>query len=60
YCKISPLCSVAPYENVPDHTVIYGNNERRIDRSGTDTLRAKMVEQHVEVLKKAEVAARKK
>ncbi|KAL8734659.1 MAG: hypothetical protein Q9166_001315 [cf. Caloplaca sp. 2 TL-2023] len=60
YCKIGPLCSIAPYEKIPDHTVIYGHNERRIDRSGTDALRAKTVEQHVEVLKKAELAARKK
>lgn len=49
-----------PYEVVPDHTVIYGYNERRIDRSGTDALRAQTVEQHVDVLKKAEMAARKK
>ncbi|KAL8928938.1 MAG: hypothetical protein Q9172_000690 [Xanthocarpia lactea] len=60
YCTIGALCSVGPYEDVPDHTVIYGNDERRIDRSGTDALRAKRVEQHVEVLKKAELAARKK
>ncbi|KAL8916595.1 MAG: hypothetical protein Q9208_008408 [Pyrenodesmia sp. 3 TL-2023] len=35
-------------------------NEEIIDRSGTDELRAKMVEQHVEVLKKAEKAAWKR
>lgn len=45
---------------MPDHTVIYGYNERRMDRSGTDALRAKTVEQHVEVLKKAELATRKR
>ncbi|KAI4178981.1 MAG: hypothetical protein L6R41_008107, partial [Letrouitia leprolyta] len=60
HCKIGPLCTVAPYEVIPDHTVIYGYNQRRIDRSGMEDMRAKVVEQHVEVLKRAEIAARKK
>ncbi|KAI4240106.1 MAG: hypothetical protein L6R40_005345 [Gallowayella cf. fulva] len=60
-CKINALCSVAPYDTVPDHTVIYGyDNARRVDRSGRDALRRTMVAEHVEVLRKAEVAARKK
>ncbi|KAL8695132.1 MAG: hypothetical protein Q9218_000300 [Villophora microphyllina] len=58
YCKISPLCSVAPIEVIPDYTVIYGFNERRIDRSGTEALRVRTAEAHVEVLKKAEMATR--
>ncbi|KAL8932685.1 MAG: hypothetical protein Q9216_006729, partial [Gyalolechia sp. 2 TL-2023] len=60
YCKIGPLCSVAPDEVIPDHTILYGYNERRIDRSGMHEVRAKMVEQQVEVLKKADMASRKK
>ncbi|KAL8942270.1 MAG: hypothetical protein Q9211_001472, partial [Gyalolechia sp. 1 TL-2023] len=59
-CKIGPLCSVAPYEVIPENTVIYGYNERRVDRSGMESLRARAVEQHVEVLKRAEIAAKKK
>ncbi|KAL8750440.1 MAG: hypothetical protein Q9199_007062, partial [Rusavskia elegans] len=60
YCKIGPLCSVDPYDDIPDHTVIYGYNERRTDRSGMEELRMKAVEQQVEVLRRAEFAARKK
>ncbi|KAI4145042.1 MAG: hypothetical protein LQ341_002488, partial [Variospora aurantia] len=57
---IGPLCTVEPYEAVPDHTVIYGYNERRIDRSWADQSRAKTVEQHIDMLRKVEMAARKK
>ncbi|KAI4253082.1 MAG: hypothetical protein L6R42_007712 [Xanthoria sp. 1 TBL-2021] len=60
YCKIGPLCSVAPYDDIPDYTVIYGYNERRRDRSGMEEVRMKAVEQQVEVLRRAEFAARKK
>lgn len=60
YCKIGPLCSVAPYDHIPDRTVIYGYNERRTDRSGMEEVRMKAVEQQVEVLRRAEFAARKK
>ncbi|KAL8652553.1 MAG: hypothetical protein Q9210_002622, partial [Variospora velana] len=60
YCKIGPLCTVEPYEMVPDHTVIYGYNERRIDRSGADRSRAKTMEQHIDMLRKVEMAARRK
>ncbi|KAI4146497.1 MAG: hypothetical protein L6R39_003443, partial [Caloplaca ligustica] len=45
---------------LPDHTVIFGYNDRRIDQSQTEDLRAKTVEQHVDVLMNAEMAARKK
>ncbi|KAL8871644.1 MAG: hypothetical protein Q9174_002566 [Haloplaca sp. 1 TL-2023] len=58
YCKISPLCTVAPNEIIPDYTIIYGFNDRRIDRSGPEKLRAKTAEAQVEALKKAETAAR--
>lgn len=62
YCKIGPLCTVAAYEIIPDYTVLYGYNERRIDRSsrGMEGFRRKAVEQQVEVLKRAEGAARRK
>ncbi|KAL8960419.1 MAG: hypothetical protein Q9193_002869, partial [Seirophora villosa] len=60
YCKIGPLCTVEPYEVVPDHTVIYGRNQRRIDRSGADASRAKTVQLHIEALRRMEMAARKK
>ncbi|KAI4095948.1 MAG: hypothetical protein LQ344_001329 [Seirophora lacunosa] len=58
--EIGPLCTVEPYEVVPDHTVIYGRNQRRIDRSGADAARAKTVELHIEALRRMEMAARKK
>ena len=60
FCKINPLCTVAPDEIIPNHTVIYGHNERHVDRSGMEELRTKGVEQQVELLKRAEYAARKK
>ncbi|KAL8837832.1 MAG: hypothetical protein Q9176_005466 [Flavoplaca citrina] len=60
FCKINALCTVAPYKTIPDHTVIYGHNERRVDRSGMEELRMRSVEQQVEVLKRAEFAVRKK
>ncbi|KAL8737457.1 MAG: hypothetical protein Q9181_001673, partial [Wetmoreana brouardii] len=58
YCKISPLCAIASYEIIPDYTVIYGFNERRIDRSGVEAQRVKTAEAHVEILKKVEAAAK--
>ncbi|KAI4179033.1 MAG: hypothetical protein LQ348_005477 [Seirophora lacunosa] len=58
--EIGPLCTVEPYQMVPDHTVIYGRNQRRIDRSGADASRAKTVELHIEALRRMEMAARKK
>ena len=60
FCKINALCTVVPYETIPDHTVVYGHNERRVDHSGMEELRMRSVEQQVEVLKRAEFAARKK
>ncbi|KAL9001330.1 MAG: hypothetical protein Q9169_000221 [Polycauliona sp. 2 TL-2023] len=59
-CKISPLCTVAAYEEIPDYTVVYGYDERRVDRSGMEAVRMKGVEHQVEVLRRAEFAARKK
>ncbi|KAF1984269.1 trimeric LpxA-like protein [Aulographum hederae CBS 113979] len=36
HCKISPLCEVPPNDVVPDFTVIYGNNQRRIDKTARE------------------------
>jgi dynactin-6 len=37
---------------LPDFTVIYGNGIRRIDSSGVEELKLKMVARQVEVLRK--------
>ncbi|KAI9814622.1 MAG: hypothetical protein M1827_003178 [Pycnora praestabilis] len=52
HCKIAPLSKVPPNETLPDFTVIYGNNERRIDKSGLEELRMKLNEKHVETLRR--------
>jgi len=52
HCKIGPLCEVAEGDELPEYTVVYGNGMRRIDRSGVDDLKLKMVSQHAAVMKK--------
>ncbi|KAL8827840.1 MAG: hypothetical protein Q9191_002940, partial [Dirinaria sp. TL-2023a] len=52
YCKIAPLCSVGNNEVLPDYTIVYGENQRRTGGAEEETLRAKMVEQHYQTLKK--------
>ncbi|CZR57123.1 uncharacterized protein PAC_07012 [Phialocephala subalpina] len=52
HCKIGPLCEVAEGEVLPDFTVIFGNGMRRIDNSGVEDLKMKMVARQVEVLRK--------
>lgn len=52
YCKIGPSCEVANGEVVPDHTVIFGIGQRRLDQSGADAIRIKMLLKQIEVLKK--------
>ncbi|APA11393.1 hypothetical protein sscle_07g061630 [Sclerotinia sclerotiorum 1980 UF-70] len=52
HCKIGPMCEVAEDEVIPDHTVIYGNGLRRLDKSGVEGLKMKMIGRHVEVLKR--------
>lgn len=42
---------------LPDHTVVYGNNERRLERPGLEPLRAEAREKHIEVLKALAAAA---
>jgi len=46
------MCEVADREVVPDFTVIYGNGLRRIDASGVEALKLKMVGRQVDVLRK--------
>lgn len=52
HCKIGPLCEVAEGEVLPDFTVIYGNGLRRLDKSGVEDMKLKMVDRQVEVLRK--------
>jgi dynactin-6 len=52
HCKIGPLCEVAEDEVIPDYTVIYGDGLRRIDKSGVEDLKLKMVVRQAEVLRK--------
>jgi dynactin-6 len=52
HCKIGPLCEVAERDVLPDFTVIYGNGLRRLDKSGVEDMKLKMVDRQVEVLRK--------
>lgn len=52
HCRIGSLCEVAEGEVIPDFTIIYGNGLRRIDKSGIEDLKLKMVARQVEVLRK--------
>lgn len=52
HCKIGPMCEVAEDEIIPDYTVIYGNGLRRIDKSGAENLKMRMVGRHVDVLRR--------
>ncbi|PQE33554.1 transferase hexapeptide domain-containing protein [Rutstroemia sp. NJR-2017a WRK4] len=52
HCKIGPLCEVADDEVIPDYTVIYGDGLRRIDKSGVEDLKLKMVGRQADVLRK--------
>jgi dynactin-6 len=39
-------------ENIPDFTVMFGHGMRRVDNSGVEDLKLKMVARQVEVLRK--------
>lgn len=43
---------MAEGEVLPDYTVLYGNGMRRLDTSGVEDLKLKMVAKQVEVLRK--------
>jgi dynactin-6 len=46
------MCHVADGEIIPNFTVIYGNGLRRIDASGIEDLKLKMVGRQIDVLRK--------
>lgn len=52
HCKIGALCVVGDGEILPDFTVVYGNGIRRVDNSGIEDLKQKMIGRQVEVLRK--------
>lgn len=52
HCKIGPQCEIVEGETVPDFTVVYGNGMRRLDNSGVEDLKLKMVARQIEVLKR--------
>jgi dynactin-6 len=46
------MCEVAEGEVVPEFTVIYGNGLRRIDVSGVEDLKLRMVGRQADILRK--------
>ena len=46
------MCEVLEGDVVPNFTIIYGSGLRRIDASGIEGLRLKMVGRQVDVLRK--------
>ena len=59
HCKIAPLCNVPTFSTLPDYTVVYGNNERRLEQPGLEPLKAEGREKQIEVLKALAAAAAK-
>ncbi|KAH0611966.1 uncharacterized protein H6S33_010018 [Morchella sextelata] len=51
HCKLAPLTRVADGEVLEDYTVLYGAGERRMDKSGQEGARRKLLEMHVESLR---------
>ena len=45
------MTEVMEQEVLPDHTVMYGYNERRMDASGSEVPRRKVLDKHIEALK---------
>jgi dynactin-6 len=52
YCKITPLSTVAPGEILSDYTVVYGQNERRVEEPGMEDSREATHRKQIEVLRK--------
>ena len=50
-CKLCPLTEVAEQEVLSDYTVLYGYNEKRVDQSGSEGPRRKVLNKHLEALK---------
>ena len=46
------MCEIGDGDVVPDFTVIYGNGLRRIDASGIEDLKLKMVGRQADILRK--------
>lgn len=45
------MSEVGEQEVIADHTVLYGYNERRIDRSGSEAARKRLHDKHIEALR---------
>ncbi|KAM3416709.1 hypothetical protein BST61_g8300 [Cercospora zeina] len=57
HCKITPLCEVSADEQLPDYTVVYGDNQRRYDHTLADNPGVRAAQRkgqalHVETLQK--------
>ncbi|KAF7194582.1 hypothetical protein HII31_04088 [Pseudocercospora fuligena] len=57
HCKITPLSEIKPGEELADYTVVFGNNQRRLDMSMANNAevreaKAKGQQMHVELLRK--------
>jgi dynactin-6 len=52
FCRIGPFCEVAAGEVLEDYTVLYGDGQRRIDKSETNEAKLRNTRKHVEVLRK--------
>jgi hypothetical protein len=51
YCTITPQSEVPAGATIPDHTVVYGNNMRRMDKRGVAALMNKAQTQQIAVLR---------
>lgn len=57
HCKVTPLNEIKPNENIPDYTVIYGDNQRRHNQTMASNpevrdAKRKGQELHIQLLKK--------
>ncbi|KAJ9151271.1 Trimeric LpxA-like protein [Pleurostoma richardsiae] len=52
YCTLTPQTKIAAGEKVPDYTVVYSNNLRRLDKRGVPELRIKGQARQIEVLRR--------
>lgn len=57
HCKISPLSEIAADEQLPDYTVVFGDNQRRHNQTMADNAEVRDAkrrgqELHIEMLKK--------
>jgi len=52
HCRIGPLCEVAEGETLPDFTVVFGDGLRKVENSGFENVRLKLVGRQIDVLRK--------